>query len=225
MVVAQGVGVKQLHDAKAVQRFESLKLLPLQSAEDYTNVLATADVLVALIEADAGMFAVPSKVPSYMCAGRPILLAAPKENLAARIVARACAGIVVDPSDEVGFVAAARRLRDDPQLRAELGANGRAYAERAFDMGGITDKFEIVLMGGRGDPQRRKPCNTDDTDFIVPAVELGVGTTWGGALSKSMQSNAATAAITRGQHLGDNFIGEAISAGAQWCEIANRAHP
>ena len=114
----------------------SSKLLPLQPAEDYTDVLATADVLVALIEADAGMFAVPSKVPSYMCAGRAILLAAPKENLAARIVARAGAGVVVDPSDEAGFVAAARRLRDDPQLRAEFGANGRAYAERMFDMRG-----------------------------------------------------------------------------------------
>ena len=49
-----------------------------------------------MIEADAGKFAVPSKVPSYMCAGRPILLAAPKENLAARTVARANAGIVVE---------------------------------------------------------------------------------------------------------------------------------
>jgi glycosyltransferase involved in cell wall biosynthesis len=182
VVVAQGVGVKQLHDAKAVQRFESLKLLPLQPAEDYTNVLATADVLVALIEADAGMFAVPSKVPSYMCAGRAILLAAPKENLAARIVVRAGAGIVVDPSDQAGFVAAARRLRDDPQLRAELGANGRAYAERMFDMQGITDKFESVLMGRPEDPQLEKSA------FIVPTVEREAGTNDGAV--RYQKSNA-----------------------------------
>lgn len=148
VVVAQGVSVQQLHDAKVANRLDSLKLLPLQPAESFHDVLATADILVAMIEADAGTFAVPSKVPSYMCAGRPILLAAPGENLAARIVERANAGIVVEPSDAAGFIAAARRLRDDPRLRAQLGANGRAYAERTFDIGKITDKFESVLTGG-----------------------------------------------------------------------------
>ena len=149
VAVAQGVSVKQLHEAKTDNRFDALKLLPLQPAERYRDVLATADVLVAMIEADAGTFAVPSKVPSYMCAGRPILLAAPKENLAARIVQRANAGIVVEPADEAGFIAAARRLRDDPQLRQQLGGNGRAYAEKTFDIARITDKFESVLMGSR----------------------------------------------------------------------------
>ena len=38
-------------------------------------------------------------------------------------------------------------LRADPQLRAELGANGRAYAERAFNRDRITDTFEEVLSG------------------------------------------------------------------------------
>ena len=147
VVVVQGVGVKQLYDQRAARRIEALRLLPIQPAEVLPDVLATADVLVAMIEADAATFAVPSKVLSYMCAGRPILLAAPKENLAARTVERACAGIVVDPSDEAGFLAAARRLRDDAQLRARLGANGRAYAERTFDMRRITDKFERLLLG------------------------------------------------------------------------------
>ena len=92
-------------------------------------MLATAaDVLLATIEPEAGTFAVPSKVLSYLCAGRPILLTAPKENLAARIVERANAGIVVDPADATGFLAAALRLRDEPQLCATMGANGRAYA-------------------------------------------------------------------------------------------------
>jgi glycosyltransferase involved in cell wall biosynthesis len=147
VVVAQGVAVPQLHDTKAARRLDNLRLLPLQPAGVFPDVLATADVLVAMIEKDAGTFAVPSKVPSYMCAGRPILLAAPRENLAARTVVRAAAGLVVDPADEAGFLAAARRLRDDPLLRAELGASGRAYAERTFDIRRITDEFEAVLTG------------------------------------------------------------------------------
>lgn len=145
IVVAQGFGVPQLKAAKAAQQLPSLRLLPLQPAKQLANVMGTADVLVATIEADAGTFAVPSKVLSYLCAGRPILLAAPKENLAARTVLRANAGIVVNPDDEAGFMAAADRLRSDPLLCAELGANGREYAERVFDISRITDRFETVL--------------------------------------------------------------------------------
>lgn len=142
VVVAQGHGVPQLQAAQ----LPSLKMLPIQPAQCLADMFATAEVLMATIEPDAGSFAVPSKVLSYLCAGRPILLAAPKENLAARIIERSNAGIVVNPSDTAGFVAAARRLYD-PQLRAELGANGRAYAERTFDIGHITDQFERVMIG------------------------------------------------------------------------------
>ena len=141
VVVAQGYGVPQLQAAQA----PAMKLLPIQPAQYLADVLATADVLLATIEPEAGTFAVPSKVLSYLCAGRPILLTAPKENLAARIVERANAGIVVDPADATGFLAAALRLRDEPQLCATMGANGRAYAERMFDMQHITDKFETVM--------------------------------------------------------------------------------
>jgi colanic acid biosynthesis glycosyl transferase WcaI len=147
IVAAEGVGVQELTLARTAHGLQRLKLLPLQSPDDLPQVLATADVLVAMIDSEAGHFAVPSKVQSYLCAGRPILLAAPRENLAARTVIRADAGIVVDPNDSEGFVAAAAKLRADPHLRARMGANGRAYAERTFNLERIADAFERVLSG------------------------------------------------------------------------------
>ena len=147
VAVAEGVGVSQLKAAKAGQALPRLRLLPLQPASRLAEVLASADVLVAVIERDAGHFAVPSKVQSYLCAGRPILLAAPPTNLAARIVQEADAGIVVDPDDQIGFIAAAARLRNDPALCSRLGANGRAYAEQKFDLNRIAEEFEFVFAG------------------------------------------------------------------------------
>ena len=76
------------------------------------DVLGSADVLVAILEADAGVFSVPSKVLSYFCAGRPVLLAVPRENLAAKIVVESGAGLVVEPSDVAGFCRAAQQLID-----------------------------------------------------------------------------------------------------------------
>ena len=145
VVVAQGYGVPKLEAWKQADNLGALKLLPIQPAKALAHVLATADVLLASIEPDAGEFAVPSKVLSYLCAGRPILLEASQRNLAARIVTRAGAGLVVSPNDDAGFLRAAERLRSDPALRQQMGDSGRGYAERTFDIDSITDGFETLM--------------------------------------------------------------------------------
>jgi glycosyltransferase involved in cell wall biosynthesis len=52
---------------------------------------------------------------------------------------------VSDPGDQAGLVANTRRLLGDAALRAQMGANGRAYAERAFDIDAIAERFEQLL--------------------------------------------------------------------------------
>jgi len=61
-----------------VQGYQPFNLLP--------QVLAAGDVLVAILEPEAGEYSVPSKVLSYLTAQRPLLLVVPPENLAARMV-------------------------------------------------------------------------------------------------------------------------------------------
>ncbi len=116
-----------------------------QPFEALPDVLGSADVLVAILEADAGVFSVPSKVLSYFCAGRPVLLAVPKENLAAKIVEQSHAGLVVGPTEIGAFCSAARRLIDSPQLREQAGQAARRYAEKHFDIRRIGKEFEMIL--------------------------------------------------------------------------------
>jgi glycosyltransferase involved in cell wall biosynthesis len=104
-------------------------------------------VLVAILEPDAANFSVPSKVLSYLCAARPVLAAIPSTNLASRVITKAEAGLVVDPADEGGFLAAAARLHGDSALRETLGKAGRRYAEGNFSIGPIADRFERLLAG------------------------------------------------------------------------------
>ncbi|MEO6578211.1 MAG: glycosyltransferase family 4 protein [Candidatus Limnocylindria bacterium] len=143
VVVADGVGADQLRRDRTLP--PNLHLLPLQEAETVQLVLASADVLVALLEPDAHAFSVPSKVLTYLAAGRPILAAMPADNLAARIVRDNGAGIVVEPTDTNGAVRAAHRLLADPSLRELYGSAGRAYAEKNFDAEDKADAFESVL--------------------------------------------------------------------------------
>jgi colanic acid biosynthesis glycosyl transferase WcaI len=143
--VAVGPGRAWLEAECEARRLPNLFILDLQPYSDLPNVLATGDVLIALLDREAGRFAVPSKVLSYLCVERPILLAAPSENLAARTVEAARAGIVIDPRDIDGFIAAARRLVADPALRQDLASSGRRYAEATFDLSAIADCFEHIL--------------------------------------------------------------------------------
>lgn len=145
VVVSEGPGVEWLVARAADERIKSLRCEGFQPFEALPDVLGSADVLVAILEADAGVFSVPSKVLSYFCAGRPVLLAVPQENLAAKIVAQSGAGLVVEPSDITGFCAAAGKLLESPQLRNECGRAARHYAETHFDIRHIGDQFEVIL--------------------------------------------------------------------------------
>jgi colanic acid biosynthesis glycosyl transferase WcaI len=145
VVVSEGRGADWLAEESRRYRLDNLVLLPYQPYSELPDVLASADVLVAILQGDAGEFSVPSKVLSYHCAGRAILGAIPARNLAARIIERAESGVVVDPHDVGAFLETAIALINDPSQLAAMGAAGRAYAEATFDIDRIADAFSRVI--------------------------------------------------------------------------------
>jgi colanic acid biosynthesis glycosyl transferase WcaI len=145
VVAAEGTGARLLDEQLVSRPRPNLVRLGLQPLDGFPNVLGSADVVLALLEADAGQFSVPSKVLSYLCAGRAILLSAPLQNLAAEVVREAGAGLTVEAGDARALVDAARTLRLDDAHRVELGSNGRRYAERHFDVPAVASRFEAVF--------------------------------------------------------------------------------
>lgn len=143
LVISEGPGADWL----AGQALANLAVLPFQPFARLGETLAAADVLVAVLESDAGVFSVPSKVLTYLCVGRPILAAIPPENLAARLIVREGAGLAVAPADRAGFVAAAKSLAQNPDLRGRQGAKALDYARRTFDIAAVAARFEAILEG------------------------------------------------------------------------------
>ncbi len=144
-VISEGIGADWLRERAAEHGLPNLTLLPYQPFDALPQVLAAGDVLVAVLEEDAGIFSVPSKVLTYLCAARPLLLAVPAVNLAARTITEHAAGLTVPPGDAAGFLAAAARLIEEPATRARMGACARGYAESRFAIEAIADRFEPVL--------------------------------------------------------------------------------
>lgn len=56
-------------------------------------------------------------------------------------------GLVFPEGDREALAGALSRLRDDPQLRAELAGAGRAAVERMFSVPAATDSLERLLLG------------------------------------------------------------------------------
>jgi colanic acid biosynthesis glycosyl transferase WcaI len=145
IVISEGNGVEWLQREAAAGNVRSLRVMPFQPFDRLPEVQGAADVLVAILEPDAGVFSVPSKVLSYMCAGRAILGAMPRQNLAARTIVEQGAGVIVGPDDAAGFRAAADHLLGHAETLAAYGAAARRYAETTFDIERITDQFQRIL--------------------------------------------------------------------------------
>jgi colanic acid biosynthesis glycosyl transferase WcaI len=144
VVVTEGPGAEFLETEKRDTGLDNLVLLPWQPYERLSEMLSSAELLLAVLEPDAGVFAVPSKVLSYLCVGRPVLLAAPAENLASRTLLRAGAGRVVPPDDVKAFVKTIEALLGDRLAAKEMGRRARTYAERSFEIATIADRFEAL---------------------------------------------------------------------------------
>jgi colanic acid biosynthesis glycosyl transferase WcaI len=141
VVASQGLGAEFLRKEMKEHTIRNLRVLPWQPYERLPEMLSSADILTAIIEPDAGMFSVPSKVLSFFCVGRPVVAAIPFENLAARTIEKAKAGLLVEPGDFSGFIAQLDRLLANPVLAEVLGHNGRVYAEKTFDIKLIAKRF------------------------------------------------------------------------------------
>ena len=159
VVASEGIGADWLREH--VTDAGEVELFPFQPYADLPAMLGTGDVLLVLLEPGAGKFSVPSKVLTYHAAGRALLGAIPSENLASRTIERVGSGLVVEPGDADAFVAAARRLVDDDNMRVAMSSAARAYAERAFDIDRITASFERIIdtcLGAAHDePASQKP--------------------------------------------------------------------
>lgn len=145
VVASEGPAAEWLRGQAEALGLSHLKVLGFQPFCDYPNVLASADVLLAILESDAGAFCVPSKVLSYLCAGRPIAMSGPLDNLSARILQQSRGGVMVAPGDGAGLAAVVRKFLDEPERSTSAAQGGRAYAKANFQISEKADRFEAIL--------------------------------------------------------------------------------
>lgn len=94
----------------------------------YSDVLASADLLLVNELPGVGEMAVPSKLTSYFFAGKPVIAATGPHGVTAQEIALSGGGVVTPPGSPEKLLDAALELASDPGQAARIGSAGRAYA-------------------------------------------------------------------------------------------------
>ena len=124
----------------------NVRFLDLQPLERLNDWLGLADVHLLPQRADAADLVMPSKLTGMLASGRAVLATAQPGTELGRVVEHdAACGLVVPPENPAAMAEALRTLAADPALRAELGANGRRYAEAELSQRAILRRFEAQL--------------------------------------------------------------------------------
>tara|TARA_B110000444_G_scaffold261379_1_gene313043 strand:- start:4705 stop:5073 length:369 start_codon:yes stop_codon:yes gene_type:complete len=109
-------------------------------------------LLVTLTDYEAFAATIPSKIQTYMAAGRPILACLNGEG--ARIVVEADAGIAVPAENAKALAAGILKIYEmSEDERAILGANGSSYFKEHFDheklVSDLANHLQMVLRNER----------------------------------------------------------------------------
>jgi glycosyltransferase involved in cell wall biosynthesis len=146
LVASEGEGADLIRARVDDFPTDAVRVIAFQPADQLPDMLGAGDVLVAILEPGASRFSIPSKVLSYLAAGRPLLGLMPADNPAANDIA--AAGGFVAPPTASGIERAAEwigSISGDATARAELGIRSRRLAEERFNINHITDQFAEII--------------------------------------------------------------------------------
>jgi colanic acid biosynthesis glycosyl transferase WcaI len=169
--VGDGADRARLQERVAALGLSNVLFAGRHPAGDMPDFFRAADaLLVHLRPSDIAEHAVPTKILSYLAAGRPIICAVP--GAAAELVRAADAGPVVPPGDAVALAGAVTRVAGlPPASRDLLGTNGRRYLRAHFDRARVIGEYELILREAAA--LRTRPGSASRSTPDTGAVEAG----------------------------------------------------
>ena len=130
---------------------EQVRFVPFQREDQLAAMFAAADVLLLNQLRTVKDTVIPSKLLTYMSAGRPVLAAVNAGSQGAEILLEADGGRLVAPEDPHALAAAAEWFMGlSPEQLRGYGTRNRAYAEAHFDQRKILAAHEDFVFGGAG---------------------------------------------------------------------------
>jgi colanic acid biosynthesis glycosyl transferase WcaI len=138
-------GVLQLIERLNLQH--NVRMLPFESEAKMSEMFASADVLLLNQLASVKDTVIPSKLLTYMAAGRPVIAAVSQSSQGAEILRDAGGGLIVQPEQPQALADGVSELEADSMRLEAWGKLNRHYAEANFDQTRILASLEASLLG------------------------------------------------------------------------------
>lgn len=140
--IGDGANRKRLEASAGSQG--NVRFLSFRPVGQIPHVMMAGDIHIVTVKRGLEGVVVPSKLYSILAAGRPVLVVAPKECDAARIVGEDGCGVVADPDDPAAVASAIRELRTDPASLLEMGKRARESAKKYARVNELQHLVEIM---------------------------------------------------------------------------------
>jgi colanic acid biosynthesis glycosyl transferase WcaI len=148
LFVGNGADCQRIQRRAANLNLCNVRFLPLLDETDFRGVLAASGVCLVTQQQSVSEIAFPSKIVTYLAAGRPVIASVNPDCEVARITRESGAGTVVNAENPDALLAAIRELRSS-DLR-KLGENARVYASRRWSSGRVMGHLERSLTAVAG---------------------------------------------------------------------------
>lgn len=129
VIIGEGAARKDLIRQAQEEALTNVSFIPFQPREKLSEVLGTADISLVTLRTGVGATALPSKTYSIFASGRPILASVDNGCETADLIHQSQAGICIPPEEPEELVNTILYLKNNPELRENMGRNGRKWAE------------------------------------------------------------------------------------------------
>jgi len=147
VIAGEGLKKESLRARVASLGLQNVAFLPFQPYRDLPALLASADALLVPLDSGKSELSVPSKLYSFMAAGRPILgLAGPGSEVEAVLREREC-GLSAPPDSPARIADAVLTLRRSPEKCSLYASNARAYVVEYLARDKVLRSYDDLLTG------------------------------------------------------------------------------
>jgi len=150
LCVGNGSDCERIKRRAAELDLGNVRFLPLLDETDFRGLMAASNVCLVTQQRSVSEIFFPSKIVTYLAAGRPMIASVNPECEVARMTRESGAGSVVEAENPLALLEAIRRLRNADLRKA--GENGRAYACMRWSAERVLEQLERRLAAVAGSP-------------------------------------------------------------------------
>jgi colanic acid biosynthesis glycosyl transferase WcaI len=152
LLVGDGAACGRIQRRVAELDLRNVRFMPLLDAGDFRGLLAASDVCLLTQQKSVSESAFPSKIVSYLSAGRPVIASVNPDCEIAQTIRESGAGKIVAPEDGAALLAAIQEFRGEDLLAYRQ--NAREYASRRWSSARVLGHLERSLVSAAASETR-----------------------------------------------------------------------